>query len=298
MYSVTAASRMSGVHPETLRAWERRYEAICPRRDERGRRVYAPEDVERLILLRRATERGHAISRLAGMGLEDLRRISEEGGDATAAATLGDGGLNQLVGRLLDAVRRYRADECDEVLGLAATFLEPERLVGQVVAPALHLARESVSGGSLRVAQERLLGRSARRTIGSLVSSYRSRAQGPVVVLASLAGERDEVALMVTALMTVCEGLDCVYLGPEVPHDDLADAVRSTQARCLILSCTGGCPDGRALAEVAAALPGGCELWLAGEAVAGDHGVTLPAGCTCIVEREALRERARALCRA
>ena len=33
MYGVTAASRMSGVHPETLRAWERRYEAIRPRID-------------------------------------------------------------------------------------------------------------------------------------------------------------------------------------------------------------------------------------------------------------------------
>jgi methanogenic corrinoid protein MtbC1 len=294
MYGVTAASRMSGVHPETLRAWERRYEAIRPRRDERGRRLYAPEDVERLTLLRRATERGHAISRLAGLGLEDLRRISEEA-DAVAAAAAGEGGLGQLVGRLLDAVRRYRGDECDEVLGLAATFLDPGRLVRDVVVPARHLARESVSSGTLRVAQERLLGCSARRTIGSLVSSYRRTTQGPAVVLASLAGESDEVSLMVAALMVASEGLDCVYLGPEVPLDDLADAVRATQACCLILDCAEGRPDEHLLAAVAAALPAGCELWLAGEGAARGDGAALPAGCTCIPEPEALRGRARTL---
>ena len=65
--------------------------------------------------------------------LQNLSRDSDE----CPAPVSGDGldgdpdrgDLTQLVSRLLDAVTRYRADECDEILGLAATFLEPDRLV-------------------------------------------------------------------------------------------------------------------------------------------------------------------------
>jgi len=290
---------MSGVHPETLRAWERRYEAICPRRDERGRRMYAAEDIERLRLLRRATELGHAISRLAGLDLEALRRVGEEDPEAVAVpAARGRGELNQLVARLLDAVSRYRADECDEVLGLAATFLHPERLVRQVVAPALSDVARAVSRGEMRVAQERLLGCCARRTISSLIGSYRRRASGPVIVLATLPGDAHEIGLMVTALMAASEGLDCIYLGTEVPHGDLADAARSTAARCLALSCVEGPPEARLLADICAALPDGCELWLAGAGAAAIDDDALPRMCVSFSEPDHLREHARALCQA
>ena len=300
MYSVTAASRMSGVHPETLRAWERRYEAIQPRRDERGRRMYAAEDVERLRLLRRATELGHAISRLAGLDLDALREFTEEDPEAPAGLlppARGRGELNQLVSRLLDAVARYRADECDEVLGLAATFLHPERLVRQVVAPALDAVAEAVSRGEMRVAQERLLGCCARRTISSLLGSYRRRAGGPVVLLATLPGEAEETALMVTALMVASEGLDCVYLGTEVPHGDLADAARCTDARCVALSCVDEAPAPALLSDICAALPEDCELWLAGQAVSAAEDHPLPRSCMFFNEPDHLREHARALCR-
>ena len=35
-YSIQAVSRQSGVHPVTLRAWERRYGLIRPARTERA----------------------------------------------------------------------------------------------------------------------------------------------------------------------------------------------------------------------------------------------------------------------
>jgi len=300
MYSVTAASRMSGVHPETLRAWERRYDAIQPRRDERGRRMYAAEDVERLRLLRRATELGHAISRLAALDLAELRAFCEQNRDIpdVPSGARRKGELNQLVARLLDAVTRYRADECDEVLGLAATFLHPERLVRQVVAPALDDVAAAVSRGEMRVAQERLLGCCARRTIGSLIGGYRRRSGGPVAVLATLPGEAQEIGLMVTALMAASEGLDCIYLGPEVPHGDLSDAVRATGARCLALSCAQGPPQPAVLADIAGALPDDCEFWLAGTGAAGlvEDG-SLPRACVVLHEPDHLRAHARALCR-
>lgn len=297
MYSVTAASRICGVPPATLRAWERRYEVIQPRRDERGRRVYAPEDVERLRLLRRATELGHAISRLACLSAEELGRVCQA--CPAEAAREPDGQLGHLVARLLDAVERYRGDECDEVLGLAAMMLEPDVLVRDVVGPAMQAVGERWHRGELTTAQERLLSASVRRTLGSLVATYRRRAHGPVLVLATLPGEYHDIGLMVTALTAASEGLDCVYLGPDIPPLDMVAAAKATAARCVGLSCVTRSADRDLLAAITdlrARLPEACELWLGGCSTRCLDAEALPKGCVRLGEDGDLRRRARALC--
>lgn len=294
MYSVTAASRISGVHPETLRAWERRYDLIQPRRDARGRRMYAAADVERLRLLRRGTELGHQISRLAGLGHDELRRVCEECPPADDRG----GDLHRLVARLLDAVARFRGDECDEVLGLAATLLDPEVLVQQVVTPAMRTVGERWYRGQMCTAQERLLSASARRTLGSLIATSRRRATGPVVILATLPGEQHDIGLMATALLAAAEGLDCVYLGPDIPVADLVAATRATGARSIGLSCVTRAADTglhATLMQLCLQLPAACELWLGGAAAAELDRASLPARCFCLLEPADLRARAHSL---
>ncbi len=65
MYSIKAVTALTGLGAETLRAWERRYQAIVPRRDENGRRSYSQLDLERLTLLANLTRQGHAISKVS-----------------------------------------------------------------------------------------------------------------------------------------------------------------------------------------------------------------------------------------
>ena len=56
MFTIKAVSQATGVSIETLRAWERRYRVVEPRRDPNGRRSYDPGDVIRLRKLREAKD--------------------------------------------------------------------------------------------------------------------------------------------------------------------------------------------------------------------------------------------------
>jgi DNA-binding transcriptional MerR regulator len=79
-YRIGAVSRLTGVPADTLRVWERRYEVATPVRTASGTRLYAPEDVARLTMIKRLVERGDAISRVASLSLDELReRLRGEG---------------------------------------------------------------------------------------------------------------------------------------------------------------------------------------------------------------------------
>jgi MerR family transcriptional regulator, light-induced transcriptional regulator len=72
-YQIGAVSRLTGVSPDTLRVWERRYQVVTPARSDAGTRLYYPEDIGRLALIKQLVDRGDAISRVAGLSLHQLR---------------------------------------------------------------------------------------------------------------------------------------------------------------------------------------------------------------------------------
>jgi MerR family transcriptional regulator, light-induced transcriptional regulator len=72
-YRIGAVSRLTGVPADTLRVWERRYSVVAPLRSESGTRLYGPDDVSRLTLIKRLVDRGDAISSVANLSLDQLR---------------------------------------------------------------------------------------------------------------------------------------------------------------------------------------------------------------------------------
>jgi cobalamin-dependent methionine synthase I len=117
-------------------------------------------------------------------------------------------------------------------------------------------------------------------------------------VLATLPGEQHEIGLLVTALMAASEGLDCVYLGTDIPVSDMVDAVMATQASCVGLSCVTRVPHCDvvgALTDLCRRLPQGCSVWLGGCSAVDLDGTVLPPGCVCLNGHEELRTHARAL---
>lgn len=71
-----AVARMVGMPVATLRVWESRYGVTRPQTSPSGQRLYSPDDVRRLVLLKQLTERGHAIGSLARLDMQQLQQIA------------------------------------------------------------------------------------------------------------------------------------------------------------------------------------------------------------------------------
>jgi DNA-binding transcriptional MerR regulator len=76
-YPVRLVALRTGLTPHVLRAWERRYAVVSPSRSSGGQRLYSDLDIERLRRLRRLTARGHAISRIAALPLDEWTRLDQ-----------------------------------------------------------------------------------------------------------------------------------------------------------------------------------------------------------------------------
>lgn len=69
---------MTGITPDTLRIWERRYSAVEPERTQAGGRLYASDDIERLKLIKKLIDNGDSISNLANLSQQQLQARASE----------------------------------------------------------------------------------------------------------------------------------------------------------------------------------------------------------------------------
>lgn len=71
----SAVARLAQMPVATLRTWEQRYQAVKPATTLSGHRLYSPDDVQRVLLLRQLTEQGHGIGSMATLDAPQLQRL-------------------------------------------------------------------------------------------------------------------------------------------------------------------------------------------------------------------------------
>ena len=86
LYPMRVVTRLTGLHPDTIRAWERRYDAVIPQRTNGNTRMFSAGDVRRLSILRELVDHGHAIGHIASLSDEALAVLVEEHRAERAAA--------------------------------------------------------------------------------------------------------------------------------------------------------------------------------------------------------------------
>ncbi len=276
-YPVRLVALRTGLTPHVLRAWERRHRVVAPTRSDGGQRLYSQLDIDRLSRLRRLTERGHAIGRLAALDLDELTRLDQESASETAPAPQADGrtarssegSVRDFAAAALRATHRLDAAELQAILERAAVTLGVPDFLDGVVAPVLKEIGRGWRQRSVSVAQEHLATAVVRRVLGWLLGVYEVDGAAPRLVVATPPGQVHELGALMVAVSAAAEGWAVTYLGPDLPVADLVSAVAQTGARAVAISVVY-VPDDRdvaaALRETRAGLPARVPLLLGGAA--------------------------------
>ena len=87
-----AVARMLRMPVATLRVWERRYQLSQAELSPSGQRLYLAGDVQRLALLKRLSDLGHAIGSLAALDMAQLHEVAATHARALTDAHQGEAG--------------------------------------------------------------------------------------------------------------------------------------------------------------------------------------------------------------
>lgn len=236
-HTVRYTAMRTGLTPHLLRAWERRYGVVSPSRSAGGQRLYSDLDIQRLKLLRRLTERGHSIGRLAGVPLADLQRTAREEDLPTVreARELKEGS-EEFTSAALSAVRRLEGGELQAVLEKAAVTLGVPAFLDQVASTALQKIGQGWADGTVSIAQEHLASAVFRRVFGWILEVYEVRNGAPRLVVATPPRHAHELGAMLAADAAAAEGWDVTYLGADLPVADIVASARQVGANAVALS--------------------------------------------------------------
>jgi DNA-binding transcriptional MerR regulator len=255
-YPLRAVVRMTGLSPELLRAWERRYGVIAPLRTSGGTRRYRASDLERLQLLKKAVDAGHRIGQLAQLSAAELeRRASVPPSTAGSAQDA-----------VIAALERFDAAQAQRLLSLQLSALGPVRFAREFAMPLVREIGERWADRRLSVASEHLASAVLRSMLGSALTPTVASLLGPRIVFATPSGERHELGLQMAALTALGAGANPIYLGADLPVEELVGAARAIDAAALALSLVALPPESarRTIRALRDGLPDAIALWIGG----------------------------------
>lgn len=240
LYPMRVVVQLTDLNAETIRAWQRRYGAIKPRRSEGNARRFTMEDIRRLSLLKKATAAGQAISEIAQLSEQELLAIIESNQKHATTERVRDDQLDNIfegtVIRFLEAVSRYDTGEATKVLSSAALYLETRSFLLEIVIPLMNKIGQDWHSGAMRIGQEHFATEILKGVLFSQRTTTGSRPGGMPVVTCAPELCIHEFGALIGGILMAQRGFDCVYLGPNVPFDDIAHAVECTNAELVVLS--------------------------------------------------------------
>lgn len=241
LHPIGLVCRRTGLKPDLIRAWERRYNAIEPQRTEGRHRLYSDEDIERLRLLGLLTNAGHSISRIAHLDDAQLRdlavgeeRLPPSGDNGHGQAPTEDAA--QHLGKCLEAIEALDMVQLEFQLESAAVHLNRINLIEHLLVPLMTTIGDRWLRGELRPMHEHMATAAVRSFMGSLQSAYRVPSSAPQLIVTTPAGQLHELGALVAACAAAAEGWNVTYLGPDLPAEEIVAAARQRKARAVLLS--------------------------------------------------------------
>jgi len=237
-HPIGVAARQTGISPHVLRIWERRYRAVVPERTPTGRRLYSDADIARLKLLKSAVRAGESIGQVSALSSEDLSQLlaNAPGTRVKPGDARGDSDAGSHLRAAVDAVREFNPSNLEAALLTASTALGQQAFLERVVEPLLTRTGELWSSGDVKISQEHAASAVVRSVLGSMAVVAQKGSAGPTIVTTTPRGQQHELGALMAAISATWVGWRSLYLGPDLPAEEIAGAAAQQQAAAVALS--------------------------------------------------------------
>lgn len=230
LFPIREVSRLTGVNPVTLRAWERRYGLIQPTRTDSGHRLYSQADIDAVRSILAWIERGVAVSKVGSI----LAKSASSRSVATPAYDeVSSDDWSQWQDQVRSALENFDEPRLERLYGQIFSCYPLPVVFQDIFMPVWQelLLRQDEVGqrGEWLMLDGFLRGRCRQR-----LQVRRGESRDRVLVVA-LPSHCRELELLVAALLLHNQEIDITVMGPGVPMTDLALICERMKPHALVI---------------------------------------------------------------
>ncbi|MBL7943488.1 MAG: MerR family transcriptional regulator [Flavobacteriales bacterium] len=216
-FNIKSLEGYTGVKAHTIRMWEQRYGLLSPRRTDTNIRRYTDDDLRTLLNVSFLNQHGYRISEIAAMTEEERHRLVQEVSRQRVSEDVHQHSLKL-------AMLNYDERLFNSVVDLHIASNGLERTFHQLFVPILRQIGALWMSGDICPAQEHFISNLIRQKLISHIDKIGpdlARLDSPTIVLYLPESELHELSLLMLNFSLRSRGSRTVYLGQEVPLEDL-----------------------------------------------------------------------------
>lgn len=241
LFTIKKVADMTGLSVHAIRAWEKRYNVVSPERTETNRRLYSFEDVEKLKLLHLASDEGFSIGSIHHLSIEDLKDLlrSEEietNKPSNNQIQLEEKSVDHHLNKCIVAIKNLDANSLEAELNKSLVEFTQPLLIKNLITPLLNKIGDLWKSGEIRIVHEHVSTGVMRKFLSRLIDNNRVGENAPTLLVATPKGQLHELGALIISVIASADGWNVVYMGPDLPGEEIVAAVEKLHPKILALS--------------------------------------------------------------
>jgi DNA-binding transcriptional MerR regulator len=233
-FTIKDLENLSGIKAHTIRIWEQRYNFLKPQRTSTNIRYYSNEELKTVLNVALLNKYGFKISHIGRMQPQEIKGRLLELGDAAA---MQERIVNELIQEMVD----LEIDRFERIITEYITAKGIERTVIQIIFPFLEKIGLLWQTGHIHPAQEHLVSNVIRQKLIVAIETTISPIKTNKSFLLYLPeGEYHELGLLFMYYLLKSRGAKTIYLGANVPMNDVEHVIRVKKPDIAFIHLTTG----------------------------------------------------------
>ena len=239
IYPLQYVTEETGVKADTLRAWERRYDLPKPARSAGGHRLYSERDLKIIRWLLQRQQEGMRISQAVRLWKSTISAgddpLLDDKSDLFSLSP-NKLTLQTLKNDWISACLEFDEANAEKIVHEAFSLFLPESALLEIFMPAICEIGALWYQGEATVQQEHFASALLVRRLNALILSTPVPIRPEKIVVACPPEEEHTLYLLVITFFLRRKGFNVVYLGANVPIEQLKETVQKIRPQLLILT--------------------------------------------------------------
>ncbi len=220
-YSIRDLERLSGIKAHTIRIWEKRYGLIEPERTTTNIRAYCDAELKKLLNISILNRNGLKISKIANLSPEEIAQNINKLTDSPSDT-------ESYVENLALAMIDLDEQKFEKILSRAIIQLGFEDTIIRIINPFFIRIGVMWQTGTINPAQEHFVSNLIKQKLFVAIDSQLSgnSQHTKTFTLFLPEGEMHELNLLFSNYMLRKRGHRVIYLGPNLPVNDLVEIIK------------------------------------------------------------------------